>query len=106
MENFINNVLGRKKKSGTEPAPKPEPSQHTAEAIRPVHNGRKGARGFISVAFAELKYNAGKYVASPATTDILITKYGKTVAILTAPYPDRIESARSQFGHGRMIKNL
>ncbi|MEL1136070.1 type II toxin-antitoxin system prevent-host-death family antitoxin [Desulfitobacterium sp. THU1] len=46
----------------------------------------------------ELKENMGKYLALAATEEIIITKNGKSIAMLTSAYEDKVEVAKSLFG--------
>ena len=46
----------------------------------------------------ELKQNLSKYLMLSATEDIYITKYGKIISMLSNPFQDRVEVARSLFG--------
>lgn len=52
----------------------------------------------MSVTANELKMNFGKYLLMAATEDIFITRNGKTVAKLTAPYQNKIETVNDLFG--------
>ncbi len=52
----------------------------------------------MSITATELKSNLGKYLLLAATEDIYITRNGKTVAKLSSPYQDRVETAKSLFG--------
>lgn len=52
----------------------------------------------MSVTANELKMNFGKYLLMAATEDIFITSNGKTVAKLTAPYQNKIETVNDLFG--------
>ena len=52
----------------------------------------------MSITATELKANLGKYLLLAATTDIFITQYGKVIAKLSSPFPDRVEIAESLFG--------
>lgn len=52
----------------------------------------------MSITATELKNNLGKYLLLSATEDVFITKNGKTIAKLTSPYQDRVETAKSLFG--------
>ena len=52
----------------------------------------------MSITATELKMNLGKYLLLSATEDIYITKNGKTVAKLTAPYQDKLETVNALFG--------
>ncbi len=52
----------------------------------------------MSITATELKSNLGRYLLLAATEDIYITRNGKTVAKLSSPYQDRVETAKSLFG--------
>lgn len=52
----------------------------------------------MSITTTELKNNLSKYLILSATEDIFITKNGKTIAKLTNPYQNRVETAKSLFG--------
>ena len=52
----------------------------------------------MSITATELKQNLGKYLLLSATEDVYITKNGKTVAKLTNPNQNRVDTARSLFG--------
>ena len=52
----------------------------------------------MSITATEFKMNFGKYLLLAATEDIYITKNGKTVAKLTAPYQDKLETINALFG--------
>lgn len=52
----------------------------------------------MSVTANELKMNFGKYLLMAATEDIFITRNGKTVAKLTAPYQNKIDTVNDLFG--------
>ena len=52
----------------------------------------------MSITATEFKTNLGKYLLLAATEDIYITKNGKTVAKLTAPYQNKIDTVNSLFG--------
>ena len=52
----------------------------------------------MSITATELKQNLGKYLLLSAKEDILITKNGKTIAKLTNPYQNRVNTAKSLFG--------
>ena len=51
---------------------------------------------FITV--TELKANLSKYLLLASTEDVFITQYGKIVAKLSNPFPNRVEIAKSLFG--------
>lgn len=52
----------------------------------------------MSITATEFKTNLGKYLIMAATEDIYITKNGRTVAKLTAPYQNKLETVNSLFG--------
>ena len=52
----------------------------------------------MSITATEFKTNFGKYLLMAATEDIYITKNGRTVAKLTAPYQNKIDTVNSLFG--------
>ena len=52
----------------------------------------------MSVTATELKKNLGKYLALSNTEDIFITRNGKVVAMLSNPFWDRVDMAKSLFG--------
>ena len=52
----------------------------------------------MSITATELKQNLGKYLLLSAKEDILITKNGKTIAKLTNPNQNRVNTAMSLFG--------
>ena len=52
----------------------------------------------MSITATEFKMNFGKYPLMAATEDIYITRNGKTVAKLTAPYQDKLETINALFG--------
>lgn len=52
----------------------------------------------MSITATEFKMNFGKYLLMAATEDIFITKNGKTVAKLTAPYQNKLDTVNSLFG--------
>ncbi|HHV12959.1 MAG TPA: type II toxin-antitoxin system prevent-host-death family antitoxin [Clostridiales bacterium] len=52
----------------------------------------------MSITATELKNNLGKYLILAATEDIYITRNGKTIAKLTNPYQNRVDTAKSLFG--------
>ncbi|MDE7323422.1 MAG: type II toxin-antitoxin system prevent-host-death family antitoxin [Lachnospiraceae bacterium] len=52
----------------------------------------------MSITATELKQNLGKYLLLSAKEDILITKNGKTIAKLTNPNQNRVNTAKSLFG--------
>ena len=52
----------------------------------------------MSITATELKSNLGRYLLLAATEDIYITRNRKTVAKLSSPYQDRVETAKSLFG--------
>ena len=52
----------------------------------------------MSITATELKQNRGKYLLLSAKEDILITKNGKTIAKLTNPNQNKVDTAKSLFG--------
>ena len=52
----------------------------------------------MSITATELKLNLGKYLLMAATEDIYITRNGKTVAKLTAPYQNKLDTVNDLFG--------
>lgn len=52
----------------------------------------------MSITATELKRNLGKYLLLAETEDIYITRNGKTIAKLSNPYQDRVDTAKSLFG--------
>ena len=52
----------------------------------------------MSITATELKMNLGRYLLLAETEDIYITKNGRVVAMLSNPYQDRVDMARSLFG--------
>lgn len=52
----------------------------------------------MSITATELKENLGKYLLMAASEDILVTKNGKVIAMLSNPYKDRVEIAKSLAG--------
>lgn len=52
----------------------------------------------MRITVEQLKNNVNKYLSESCKEDIYITKNGEVVAILTKPYKDRIEIAKSLFG--------
>lgn len=52
----------------------------------------------MSITATELKINLSKYLLLAETEDIYITRNGKVVAILSNPYQDRVDTAKSLFG--------
>ena len=52
----------------------------------------------MSITATELKENLGKYLQLAATEDIFITRNGRVVAKLSAPFQDRVSAARSLAG--------
>ena len=60
----------------------------------------KFAKGEINVSITatEFKNNIGKYLVLAAREDIFITKNGKTIAKLTAPYQQKLDIVDSLYG--------
>ena len=52
----------------------------------------------MSITATELKQNLGKYLLLSAQEDIYITKNGRTIAKLTNPNQNRVDTAKSLFG--------
>lgn len=52
----------------------------------------------MSITATELKSNLGKYLQLAATEDVIITQYGKVIAMLTSPFQNRIEMVDSLIG--------
>lgn len=52
----------------------------------------------MSITATELKLNLSKYLLLAATEDIYITKNGKTIAKLSNPNQDKVNTAKSLFG--------
>ncbi|MBQ1389885.1 MAG: type II toxin-antitoxin system prevent-host-death family antitoxin [Clostridia bacterium] len=52
----------------------------------------------MSITATELKLNLGKYLLMAATEDVYITRNGKTVAKLTAPYQNKLDTVNDLFG--------
>jgi antitoxin (DNA-binding transcriptional repressor) of toxin-antitoxin stability system len=52
----------------------------------------------MSITATELKQNLGKYLLLSVKEDIFITKNGKTIAKLTNPHQNRVNTAKSLFG--------
>ena len=52
----------------------------------------------MSITATELKENLGKYLMLAASEDIFVTKNGKVVAMLSNPYKDKVEVAKSLAG--------
>ena len=52
----------------------------------------------MSITATELKLNLGKYLLMAATEDVYITRNGKTVAKLTAPYQSKLDTVNDLFG--------
>ncbi|MCF0228289.1 MAG: type II toxin-antitoxin system prevent-host-death family antitoxin [Parasporobacterium sp.] len=52
----------------------------------------------MSITATELKMNLGKYLLLAATEDVYITRNGRTVAKLTSPYQNKIDTVNSLFG--------
>lgn len=52
----------------------------------------------MSITATELKENLGKYLLMAADEDIMITRNGKVVAMLSNPYKDLTATARSLAG--------
>ena len=52
----------------------------------------------MSITVTELRKNLSKYLALSSTEDIYITRNGKVVAMLSDPFRDRVDMAKSLFG--------
>ncbi len=52
----------------------------------------------MSITAAELKANLGKYLLLAATEDVFITRNGKTIAKLTSPYKNKLDTVEELFG--------
>ena len=52
----------------------------------------------VTVTVTEFKMNFGKYLLMAATEDVYITRNGKTIAKLTAPYQNKLDTVNSLFG--------
>lgn len=52
----------------------------------------------MSITATELKLNLSKYLLLAATEDVYITKNGKTIAKLSNPNQDKVNTAKSLFG--------
>lgn len=52
----------------------------------------------MSITATELKMNLGKYLLMAASEDVYITRNGKTVAKLTAPYQNKLDTVNDLFG--------
>ena len=52
----------------------------------------------MSITATELKTNLGKYLLLAATEDVFITRNGRTVAKLTAPYQNKLDTVDALFG--------
>ena len=52
----------------------------------------------MAITATELKNNLGKYLILAATEDIFITKNGKTIAKLTSPYQNKLDTVDALFG--------
>lgn len=52
----------------------------------------------LFITATELKTNLGKYLPLSSQEDIFITKNGKTIAKLTNPYKDKLDTVGELFG--------
>ena len=52
----------------------------------------------MSITATELKANLGKYLLMAATEDVYVTRNGRTVAKLTAPYQNKLDTVDSLCG--------
>ena len=63
----------------------------------------------MSITATELKNNLGKYLLLAATEEVYITRNGKTIAKLTSPYQNKLNTVESLFGsviQGAIAKHL
>lgn len=65
-----------------------------------VYNKINKMKGGIDmfITATELKSNLGKYLLLAATEDVFITRNGRTVAKLTSPYQNKLDTVDSLFG--------
>ncbi len=52
----------------------------------------------MSVTATELKANLSKYLMLAATEDVFITRNGKTIAKLTSPFTNKLDTVEELFG--------
>lgn len=52
----------------------------------------------MSITATELKANLGKYLLMAATEDVYVSRNGRTVAKLTSPYQNKLDTVNSLFG--------
>ena len=52
----------------------------------------------MSITATELKNNLGKYLLLAATEEVYITRNGKTIAKLTSPSQNKLDTVESLFG--------
>ena len=52
----------------------------------------------MSITATALKKNLNKYLALSSTEDVYITRKGAVVAMLSNPFRDRVDMAKSLFG--------
>ena len=52
----------------------------------------------MSITATELKANLGKYLLLASTEDVFITRNGRTVAKLTSPYQNKLDTVDALFG--------
>ena len=52
----------------------------------------------MSITATELKNNLGKYLLLAATEEVYITRNGKTIAKLTSPSQNKLNTVESLFG--------
>ena len=52
----------------------------------------------MSITATELKSNLGKYLLLAATEDVFITRNGRTIAKLTSPYQNKLDTVDALFG--------
>jgi prevent-host-death family protein len=52
----------------------------------------------VIITATELKNNVGKYLLAAEKEDIIVTKRGRSVALITLPKKDKAASVKSLFG--------
>ncbi len=52
----------------------------------------------MPITATELKNNLGKYLLLAASEDIFITRNGRTIAKLTSPYQNKLDTVEALFG--------
>ena len=60
----------------------------------------------MSITATELKSNLGKYLLLAATEDVFITRNGRTIAKLTSPYQNKLDTVDALFGSVPAIMTL